>query len=615
MKTIRQNFLITVSVLTILAGCASPPARSPTVVDRGNITAYIPASIDTLLIESKQAKTHSDIDAKLSLISELLSEGSFSAAEEKLTAIDSESLSPRHWLLHHLLKGSLLQAQKRFADALKLYKDEKLNQAVASASTTIQWQYNLELAELTAASGNVTDSIQLLFSTQALELNTEQQLKLRRPMWEQLIHIDRAGFRRLQQSTPTKSGLSSWIELAKIARSNTVSNTQQMHQLDSWINEWPDHPGLTIAQNLNSELRRASRDRPETIALILPLSGKLAASGKAVREGFLAAYLNTRNRQETLPELVILDSNREQDIQTTYNKAVNSGAQLIIGPLTKNELQSLIDKPPTRPVPTLALNQITEKPAPQWLRQFALSPSEEIEQIVAQGLFHNPGNALVIFPDTPRGQQQKHLLEKVWQAEHNQLVTKIAYTEQRQFSDQTKSALNITSSESRAKQLRRLIGTDSEYSPRRRQDIDTIFLLSNRAEDARSLKPLLDFHYAGDLPIYAISTVFEGNISSSRDRDINSINFIDMPWSFDSNIEEKQQLQKSPQWQSSYSRLYALGTDAWLIHDRLNLLNEHYYRGNTGTLKFDSNGTMRRNLVIGKFSRGKPLIKTVTIPD
>ena len=613
MKTIQQVILITVSTLTILAGCSSSPVRSPMAVGESDSTSYVPTSIDTLLTETKQ--TQSETDPGLSMISELLSAGAFSAAEEKLSAIHSEDLLPRQWLLYRLLQGSLLQAQKRFAEALDLYQEKELNKAVANASTTIQWQYGLELAELTAASGDVAKSIRLLYTTQTLQLSPEKLQKVRRPMWEQLIHIDKAGFSQIQKSTAAKTGLAGWIDLANIARNNRTSNTQQLHKLDTWINHWPSHPGLTTALELTEELQKVANGKPKAVALILPLSGELAVSGKAVREGFLAAYFNSKNSQQDLPRLMILDSNREQDIQTTYDKAVVAGAQLIVGPLTKTELRSLIDNPPIQTVTTLALNQISGEPAPAWLKQFALSPAEEIKQVAAQGLFHHPGNALVIYPDNPRGQQQKTILENVWQAEHNQVVAEIAYTEQLQFSEQVQLALNINFSEKRAKQLRRLIGTNSEFSPRRRQDIDTIFLLSDRAEDARSLKPLLDFHYAGDLPIYATSTIFEGDTSKVRDRDINGIIFVHMPWSFNSATTEKQHLQKSSLWKNNSSRLYALGTDAWLIHDRLNLLEKHYYRGNTGTLKFDNRGTMQRNLVVGSFYRGKPLPRTVTVPD
>lgn len=614
MKTIHRPILAICSAFAILCGCATSPLQSPTEEDRRHTAAYIPASVDTLLEESDEFSEQTDIDSYLSIISRLLADRSLNASEKKLTAIDSENLSPRHWLLYRLLQGALLQAQKRFAEALTQYRDPELRMAVANASTTIQWQYALELAELTAASGDITESIQLLSSTQALPLNSEQLEKLYTPIWNQLIHLGGLKFHQLQRSVRKNTKLAGWIALATVVRNHNRALKQLSLDIESWTTDWPSHPGQKTATELNTALKKAVDMQPTLIALMLPLSGKLATSGKAVRDGFLAAYYAEPEKRHK-PELLILDASRGQNIQTTYQTAVTAGAQLIIGPLTKGELQSLLDEPPDQPVTTLALNQITDRAPPPWLRQFALSPSQEITQIVKQALFHHPGNALVIYPNSPRGKQHRETLEYTWRAEYNQVVADIAYIEQREFSEQIKSALNINFSEKRSKELRRLIGTDSESIPRRRQDIDTIFLLSNRAKDARLLKPLLDFHYAGDLPIYATSAVFEGNISSGRDRDINNIRFVDMPWSFDDSIAEKQALKMSSLWQNDNSRLYALGADAWHIHNRLNLLDSHYSRGNTGTIKFDSSGAMQRNLTIGKFRKGKPVPLTISVPE
>ena len=614
MKTIHQIIIIIISTLTILAGCTSTPVRQSQIIATADNNPNKVASIDTLLIEAQKTRENFDSNTALLLISELLAKGSLNLAENKLDSIDSATLSLEDWLLYSLLRGSLLKAQKNFGAALNLYTNNEINKAVAKASSTIQWQYGLELAELTAASGDVTESIQLLFSTQALLLDPKQLLELRRVMWVQLILLDQANFKDIQKSISEKSSFEGWIKLANIARNNNISNVQQLHKLNRWTKKWPYHPGLMQAEELINQIQKAIQNKPQTIALMLPLSGELANSGKAVRDGFLAAFFNAKGQQQKLPKLVILDSNRDSYIQSTYDRALKAGAQLIIGPLTKAAVLALIDNPPEKPITTLALNQISGKSSPDWLKQFALSPIEEIKQLVSQGLFHHPGNALVIYPDTSRGKKQKYILENAWTAENNEVVAQIAYTEQKQFSEQIKSALNIDQSEKRAKKLRRLINSDIENSPRRRQDINIIFLLSDRAEDARSLKPLLDFHYAGDLPIYATSTIFEGDISSARDRDINKVKFVDMPWTFESAMEEKKYLQMSPQWQPSNSRLYALGTDAWLIHDRLNILQKHYLRGNTGTLIFDNNGTINRYLTVGIFYRGKPKSITVTTP-
>jgi outer membrane PBP1 activator LpoA protein len=612
MKTISMTFFLLIAIsLTTLSGCGSNPIAQSKQHKDHQIISYIPSSIDTLLTEAEQTQSNTNADMALSGISELLAQRSISQAEEKLANLEIRALSPKQQLLYTLLKGSILYAQQRYTEALALYRDPALPIFINTSSEKLQWQYALELANLTASSGDLPASIRILVTTQNLKLGAEQHRQLQSIIWQQLIHIDLQGFRRLQKPQPSRV-LSGWIKLASIARQHRQPLKQRLSALEGWLQAWPKHSANQIAYHLSQIWHENFQNSPQHIALLLPLSGPLASSGKAVRDGFLAAYYK---HLQTLPKLTILDT-AVDDIKLVYEKAVRDGAKIIIGPLTKSRLRSLIKHSPDNPIPTLALNQVKEDLGPPWLKQFALAPTTEIEQIVNQALFHNPGNALLIYPADNRGREQGKILRETWQAGNNQVVANVEYTNQRAFSDQIKNSLNINFSERRAESLKNLIATTSEFSPRRRQDIDTVFLLVNKAEDARSLKPLLDFHYAGDLPIYSTSNIFEGEELASRDRDINGVIFVDIPWVFDKSSTEQKDLKKSQLWQSNNNRLYALGADAWYLRTQLGTLDKdnNYYRGHTGTLHLDNAGVMIRDLMIGEFYKGIPRIKTAAIP-
>ena len=77
--------------------------------------------------------------------------------------------------------------------------------------------------------------------------------------------------------------------------------------------------------------------------------------------------------------------------------------------------------------------------------------------------------------------------------------------EEQDYKEVLESALNLEASKQRTRQIRQLLATNLESSPRRRQDIDTVFMLSSRSHEARALKPLIAFLYADDLPVYATS--------------------------------------------------------------------------------------------------------------
>jgi outer membrane PBP1 activator LpoA protein len=167
------------------------------------------------------------------------------------------------------------------------------------------------------------------------------------------------------------------------------------------------------------------------------------------------------------------------------------------------------------------------------------------------------------------------------------------------------SALSLQASEQRAADLRALLGTDIEFTPRRRQDVDVVFLLSQRGAEARSIKPLLAFHYAGDIPVYTLSNIYNG-IPDERDRDLNGIFLVETPWLLGANPGLRVTL-AAGDLDGNYTRLNALGADAYLVQSgfgRLQSGADALFRGNTGLLTMDPTLTIHRELSLATFDGG-----------
>ena len=87
--------------------------------------------------------------------------------------------------------------------------------------------------------------------------------------------------------------------------------------------------------------------------------------------------------------------------------------------------------------------------------------------------------------------------------------------------------MNITRSNQRERRLAANLGVPIEFEPRRRQDIDMIFVVADDARTARLLVPQLRFYSAGDIPTFATS---ESTIPATRgDNDLNGVIFADAP--------------------------------------------------------------------------------------
>ena len=137
-----------------------------------------------------------------------------------------------------------------------------------------------------------------------------------------------------------------------------------------------------------------------------------------------------------------------------------------------------------------------------------------------------------------------------------------------------------------------------EVTPRRRQDIDVIFLLSPSSAEARSIKPILAFHYAGDIPVYAPSSIYNG-VPSEQNKDLNGTHLAEIPWLLGVNPGLRVSIAAADANGGNYTRLNALGADAYLIQSEFSRLQsgaDALMRGNTGLLSMDPNLNIRREL-------------------
>ena len=167
--------------------------------------------------------------------------------------------------------------------------------------------------------------------------------------------------------------------------------------------------------------------------------------------------------------------------------------------------------------------------------------------------------------------------------------------------------LDVDASEDRASNLRRIVGQSFEFTPRRRQDIDFVFLLGNQTQ-ARGINPTLAFYYAEDIPVYSTSHVYEYGDSRMESIDLNGIRFCDIPWKL--NLADPSQQQMQTLWPTSRTNLapfYALGVDAFRLYPRLEQMkrrpDEKIY-GSTGILSLNSQNILIRQLLWAQFSNG-----------
>ncbi|MBK8186956.1 MAG: penicillin-binding protein activator [Cellvibrio sp.] len=448
----------------------------------------------------------------------------------------------------------------------------------------------------------------LLTDKKAEELNQQS-------LWRSLMKMN---FSELQHQSEIQSGDAEkgWYSLAAIAKNHQIDLETQRELLQDWTRDWRRHPARN---NLPSELKLIQNlllNQPKKIALLLPQSGKLTEAGEALRDGFFAAYYQALNAGRQVPEVIQFDSSG--DIIQQYQQAVDQGAELIIGPVEKEKVAEL-NLMPSMSVPLLALNYAEsndERPL-NYFYQFGLAVEDEARQVARQAFTEGKRQAMLIIPQQEWSQRAATAFTQEWESLGGLVVNRTQFFPNMNFSNLVKDVMLIESSQIRTRQLENFLGMQLESAPRSRSDVDMIFLIADPVQ-ARQIKPMFAFHYAGDIPIYATSQIYSGTPNPKADRDLNGVRFNTMPWLFDSQSAEKTAIAQETNSAAVYGRLHALGVDAYRLYARLPQMAkapDMRINGATGSLRLLSNGRIEREQLWARFIEGNALALPMVVED
>lgn len=430
-------------------------------------------------------------------------------------------------------------------------------------------------------------------------LKDEAQTAYLAEVWQSLNLLDDNTLSRLFLAA-NNNYQRGWLSFNLITK--TQNSNSLIEQIAQWQNTYPDHP----AQKLIAKPHWV--EKPKKIALWLPLSGKLKNQGKAIRNGFFAAFYQTKAVYH--PEIIVSDTNN-QSMSALYQQAIQQQADLIVGPLLKKNIIQLFDSGKIA-LPVLALNNIAD--SENNLYQFGLSPDTEAREVADHIISKGLQQVLIIAPQNNWGKRIAGQFEQRYVSSGGLITDRLNY-KANHLSYQLSHLLNISQSKKRINEIKTILGTKPRYKLRRRKDFDAIFLVANPAT-ARQIMPLLRFYYAGHVPTYAISEIYSGQPEATLDKDLNGIHFVDSPWLIDKNsltasIKAIQKNSKSiwPDSSQHYPRFYALGVDAWQLTDhmeRLQLLPQLGIKGATGSLVIDKGQHINRKPGWATIVNGKP---------
>lgn len=591
--------------LAVLAGCESQPIRST--ADLGRLESQAQAQA-----ESGNLGVAIGIYRQLAEASRGSQRTDYIIAGSRLALERSDWNVAQVWLADASANAAPTQQPPinvlRARAEVGLRRPESALQILAGVSPPLSQTLSRDIAEVRGlaffALGRVVDAVQTLIDREIWLDDANAILANQYMIWEGLAgsaslaaNVNRTG----------DSVVDGWLDVAPLAA--IASDPVEFRRgLLEWRQRFVDHPAAAgILADLLAEQRLAGAQATR-IALLLPLNSAVRAQALAVRDGFLAAHLQSANASEA--SVTIYDT-AGSGSTAAYLQAQLEGADFIVGPLLPTNVEEVISQ--SGFVPTLALNfSQTEGALSQGFYQFALAPEDEAQAIAERAIAAGQTTAIALFASSDRGYRIAASFESAFRALGGRVLNTAAYVPETQNFGQTiRNLLDISSSQRRHQRLQANLGRAINFEPRRRQDVDMIFLQADPSL-GRLLAPQLRFHDAGDIPTYATSDIFDP-ARQVNDPDLNGVVFPDLPLLLTpdriaANLTDQLQ-QFWPQRARQWIRFYGFGFDAYQLVNQLYNQGAATWpmQGTTGGLDFAADGKIRRSLPFAQFQSGRPV--------
>jgi len=460
------------------------------------------------------------------------------------------------------------------------------------------WQWR---NELTAQQSVLLDKLEAGYFIRVgdfangLELLLDNTDKLARSdadtVWSILSQLSAQQLYNLESRAGTALG--QLAALISDLRSYKDDYAKQLDVSEAWRERYPRHP---INRNPPTYLEKlpSITDNSGTIAVILSQDDDSVHASAALTHGLLRHYYQLASQQK-MASLQFYSLNDDTDYATLYQQLRRDGVERVIGPLRRSQLERLLsqiaspqpsrnqlgsdadnltetflpvvrasenNRLPQTMLPTLALNEtnststVDNLTSALPLMQLPLAIEHELDQLIKRAASRNAQRLLLVAPNGGWGARGARWFQERWLNRGGDIEVAYYSSNERDFTPLLQAPLALDDSAERKRDLQRLTGLALESRPRRRQDIDLVILLAG-PEQARQIRPALDFNFASDLPVFATSHIYSADPRHARD--LSGIEFPASLWQLQPFSHYRPESSLDP---TLHQQLQALGADA-----------------------------------------------------
>ena len=305
-------------------------------------------------------------------------------------------------------------------------------------------------------------------------------------------------------------------------------------------------------------------------------------------KGLLTNYYSFSKKNKYFPNIKFINLKAASSCSFTINRDAYNFIFIFKDSIDNKLYDLCLNRFTNRNV--LVISDLEDNSAPKSFRRFLVNRNKDKYELIR---FMNSysNNAMVIDNEVTK---DKYKIGDFWKKEFKKGIAEYkTFNETESSQDIFSNLLLLEQSIKRKRKLSRIISKELNHKSRTRQDIDTLFLSVN-TQEARSLKPALDYNYSADMAVF-LANDWVGDIQFLKaDEDLDGVISIDIPFMLPTSLpNELRALQNK-------SRNFAIGYDAFeiaLLTKGARNLSKVTYKGLTGKITFKDNSIDRKSTI------------------
>lgn len=413
--------------------------------------------------------------------------------------------------------------------------------------------------------------------------DSENQLAIEYSIWQTLSKQFNTPNAINQLANSKNPALASWAELLNAMNQPGLFKRQALQDLSLFEESALYQSNLFKALQWRFQTEQAIKQ----VAVLLPFNGKYQHISEQIRNGILKAYMAS---DQTI-NLTFYDSSKLDDVLAQYQRAKQEGADLVIGPLTKEAIDQLAGQNITD---IIALNNTDEKS----FKSFNYRTQSEGVQITQQLKKNGFKRIGILTSEASRDLKTAEALQAQWLSDEKNHAVLSTYAQKNlNLRKALGDLINEELSQARHNNLRWLLRRNMEFFPRTRKDLQAIVLVG-QADQVAVFHPQFEF-FELELPVYATSNLTPSNLQSPDiNKDLSNVIFPTIPAVFSQNALN--------------TELEAFGWDSFILAKQLGNLapNLCLNQGESGIL-FLNGQEIDKKLIWAQYSNKGELMRWV----